>query len=129
MTSNGYHGNGENGSAERGVLGGPALEKKDMRNLERLVKSNRWKMPEELSEELPTQLRRKAMGLPDPDSGDIPSERHQLIAARILAGLEAQNQSDEHLALRLATGTLGTSDVTVHIVQEERPQLEADDDG
>lgn len=128
MSQNGHNGQNGNGHVEAGDLGGFALERRDLGNLERLIKSDRWKMPDELSEELPARLRQKAMGMPDPDTGELPSERHQLIAARILAGLEGQNQADEHLAVRLSTGTLNQGDITVHIVQEDRKRLEADDE-
>jgi len=90
--------NGSNGTS--GDIGGFALERRDLRNLERLTLDPRWQCPKRLKSMLPEHLTKMALG----ENGE--SERHQIMAGRILVAIIGQNQADQHLLFRAAAGVI-----------------------
>lgn len=97
VSSNGTP-NGNGKAPDPGDLGGGAfsLERRDLHKLHSLANDPRWVMPEHLREKLPAELARIALGQAAEGEEDKPSERHQLMAARVLVALEGQNQTDDH---------------------------------
>lgn len=112
--------NGE--PAGSGDLGGAAapLERRDLHKLDMLVRSGRWIMPEHLNEAMPRELWSMARG----ENGE--SERHRLMAMRILSGLEGQNQNDELAVIRAKTAILERNEIHVHYGRHEPNLIEGD---
>lgn len=86
------------------VLTDPRQEVRDLKLLNRAVRG-RWNIPLEHREAIVNRLLRivskeqvTVMTKAGPCSLEEPADKNAILAARVLAGLEGQNQADEHLA-------------------------------
>lgn len=95
---------GEEGALS--VLTDPRQEVRDLKLLNRAVRG-RWNIPLEHREAIVNRLLRivskeqvTVMTKAGPCLLEEPADKNAILAARVLAGLEGQNQADEHLASR-----------------------------
>ena len=92
------------------------LKIKPAKMAERL-REGRWNLPEQIRRDLPADLTSMIKG----ENGE--SDRHKLMASRVLIMLEKQNQDDEHLLAKIEEGFTDNA-VTVNVRYDKEPDVD-----